>query len=632
MAQVTSGTLNTGSYDGRYYQLTWEAAQSTTNNTSTISWSLKAVGGADTWYAERTLKVVIAGHTVVNKTDRVERYTGVVASGTLPAITHDSAGNKSFSASIQAAVYVSTVNCTGSGSWELKQIPRKANLTAAPNFNDEANPTITYSNPAGNSVTSLQACIADSNGSTIYVPYRNISKTGTSYTFNLTDAERNTLRKAFTTSNSGTVKFYVQTVIGETTYRSSLAKTLTIVNANPTISASAKDVGSVSVTITGDANKMIKGYNAISVSMTATALKGATIKSYKITNGDKTLTTSSGSFNYTDNNKFVFSATDSRGNTTSKTITLTMINYVKLTCNLNAENPTADGSMSFTISGNYFKGSLGAVDNTLAVEYRYKLASAASYGATWTALTPTISGSTYSATGNITGLDYKTKYTLQVRAIDKVNPNGVYAPQKTVKASPVFDWSEDDFNLNVSLKMNNKTVLRELEDLNHTVLSANGGNIYFRPDNTTTNQMILTTGGKLSAPSLSVDGRMYGENVELWSGAYYMTANQTITLPSAVSAQPHGIVLVFSDYDIENSKASDYDWHSFFIPKKLVELKSGTGHGFNMMSQGFGAITSKYIYIRDTTISGNDVNTTSGTRNGITYNNAKYVLRYVFGV
>ena len=78
---ATSGSFNTSSYDGRYYQLSWTATQSVTNNQSTISWTLKALGGNSSWYAERTVKVVLAGATVYSKTDRVSRYTGTVASG-----------------------------------------------------------------------------------------------------------------------------------------------------------------------------------------------------------------------------------------------------------------------------------------------------------------------------------------------------------------------------------------------------------------------------------------------------------------------------------------------------------------------------------------------------------------------
>lgn len=47
----------------------------------------------------------------------------------------------------------------------------------------------------------------------------------------------------------------------------------------------------------------------------------------------------------------------------------------------------------------------------------------------------------------------------------------------------------------------------------------------------------------------------------------------------------------------------------------------------------FGLMASKYLYIHDDKIGGNDVNGEAGTAaSGITYNNAGFVLRYVIGV
>ena len=106
---------------------------------------------------------------------------------------------------------------SGSFDVSLPTIPRQANLTSAPNFNDTDNPTINYNNSAGNSVTSLQACIS-LNGSTDNIAYRDIPKTGTSYTFNLTENERNVLRSACPNSNTLSVIFYVRTVIGGNTF------------------------------------------------------------------------------------------------------------------------------------------------------------------------------------------------------------------------------------------------------------------------------------------------------------------------------------------------------------------------------------------------------------------------------
>lgn len=446
------GTLNTSKYDGRYYQLVWEATQNVSKNQSTIKWTLKAVGGNSSWYAERTLKVVIDGETVVSKTARVERYPMVITSGE-KVITHNNDGKRSFKASISAAVYTSSVNCTGSSTFTLDAIPRKANITSAPDFNDEANPVLNYSNPFGNGVNTLQACISLT-GSKDDIAYRNISKTGTSYTFNLTDAERNVLRNATKTSNSRTVHFYIKTIIGGTTFYSKVAKTLTIVNANPTINtASAVDVGTASTVLTGNTSSIIKGHNYISCSMTTSALKGATIKSFKITNGKSVINAASGSFTNATDGKIVFEAIDTRGNKATKTINLSVINYNKLTCNVDgkivlnsADSTKAD--LTFTVSGNYFNGSFGAVANTLSLVYELEDSSGGWRSEVIDIPADAISNGSYTVSKTIEGLDYQNSYKVIVNASDKIYAN-VKSTSKAFKAIPLFDWGENDFNFNV---------------------------------------------------------------------------------------------------------------------------------------------------------------------------------------
>ena len=257
---------------------------------------------------------------------------------------------------------------SGNKTVTLDKIARLATITGAPNFNDEENPVITYSNPAGDAVEKLEACIASEDGETIFVPYRDISKSGTSYTFNLSAAERKALQDATPNSNTLTVKFYVQTTIAGVKYRSSVAKTLTIINNKPTLSPVVKDVGTASTLLTGDANKIIKGANYISVASGGAAIKGATIKSQKITCGEEVINAASGSFTNVETAKFVFSITDSRGNVTTQTVNKTLINYVKLSCNMNAISSIA-GEIDLNLSGNYFNNTFGAVANTLTVEY-----------------------------------------------------------------------------------------------------------------------------------------------------------------------------------------------------------------------------------------------------------------------
>lgn len=115
----------------------------------------------------------------------------------------------------------------------------------------------------------------------------------------------------------------------------------------------------------------------------------------------------------------------------------------------------------------------------------------------------------------------------------------------------------------------------------------------------------------------------------LWEGALYMTGGHKITLAEAISKQPSGIVLVFSRYD---NGAAEHNYNSFFVHRAFVALKPGVGSSFRMNTVNFSMVATKYLYINDTTIAGNDGNDDTGTANGVTYNNAAYVLRYVIGI
>ena len=136
----------------------------------------------------------------------------------------------------------------------------------------------------------------------------------------------------------------------------------------------------------------------------------------------------------------------------------------------------------------------------------------------------------------------------------------------------------------------------------------------------------------------SASKKVYHEPKILWgdgmTNGYYMSDTQTATLSEAVSAQPNGIVLVFCAYVPNESTGeveTDYSWQSFFVPKTLVAA-STSGHSFQLTRGNFASIGTKYLYIKDTFISGHADNKLTGTSNGITYANNKFVLRYVIGV
>lgn len=141
-------------------------------------------------------------------------------------------------------------------------------------------------------------------------------------------------------------------------------------------------------------------------------------------------------------------------------------------------------------------------------------------------------------------------------------------------------------------------------------------NIYGNNVNIITRNNVNIAGVRFN-PLWATDGSR-----ELWSGAYYMSATQTITLSESISNQSTGIVLCWSAY--VNGSAADYDWCYTFVPKWHVShVTSGHGAGFPLCT-----VTSewgvKYLYFTTTTIKGHADNTSG--------NNGYWVLRRVIGV
>jgi hypothetical protein len=373
-----------------------ETATSTANNASTISWSfvLSSLGGNYDWYYNNTVPVTYT--VTINGTrysGNIMSYDGsstvTVRSGTM-TIPHNADGSKSitlaFTVSSQNATYLPG-SANASGTMSLTNIPRQATVTNAPDFTDIENPTLTYSNPAGSSADTLQACISLT-GASANIAYRDIPKNGSSYTFQLTDAERNVLRQATTNAKSRTVYFYIATTIGGTTYRDNEAATFTVVNASPTFSATYQDTNSTTVAITEDDQDIIRNQSTLQVNITnATALKYASLSTASVTiNGNTTSATISGTtatFNLGTQNisaptTAAVTVTDSRGYSTTRNLTVQMVDWQLPTGIIYCEreqNYYTDTDISCNAS---YSSVLGK--NTCTIQVRYKKVANATWG------------------------------------------------------------------------------------------------------------------------------------------------------------------------------------------------------------------------------------------------------------
>lgn len=673
---MASGTLNLGISNQIEGKIDWNASTDTSSNSSYITATI---------YVRRTNNATTTGTwkggmTIAGRNEQFSVYSAVsnswVALLTFDTTkTHNSDGTGScfISGQIQGPSGTSQAssNVYNSTTITLSTVTRTPYFESIQNFNDEENPTIRYSNPAGSGISALEACIS-LDGSAADVPYRSIpAGRFDSYTFNLTEAERNTLRKATTTSNSRTVRFYIRATFGSQQYLVHSNAIFSIVNADPTIAPTITDTNSTTVALTGNSAKLIRYYSNAKVTIGAKALKSATVKSQKVVCGGKSLT-GDGTINAVDSGSFKFTVTDSRGNVTNSTVGVNFVNYVKLTCAMAGNYPDTNGNFDFTVKGNYFNDSFGAVNNTLNVYYRRKVRGG-EYSS-WASMPVTLKGNTYTATVSLSGLDYKESYIFQAYAVDKLAT--VETDETPIRAEPIFDWSETDFNLNVPLYMYGESVLRRNGDNNNIVLAAtdsqdgiflrpNGtgsssgqlyvkpsgdlyvsGNIYPTKDVSASGAIsavgdISTSNGSLSGASasingatttktLTVGGRQYGVNKVLWTGGWFMSSGHTANLSEGISKQPSGIVLVFSMYG--DGAAQDWGWSAHFVPKGLIAQKPGLGMAFFRTGMATNFPAAKYLYINDTTVTGSDDNVGEVTNYGITFVNNSCVMRYVIGV
>lgn len=443
--------IKTDVLDDSYFWVQWsQNSQNIEDNSTIINWSCGFHPGHKYYLnAIKMSSVVIngvevySGGTYSNITDYQDR---TFASAVLK-IAHTPDGSKSFTVSgFSGWIYDSGTTYASSQTFTLPTIPRASSVSCS-TANIGSNATITI-NRASSSFTHTLTYSFGSLSGTIATK---TSSTNISWTI------PTTFYGQIPNSKSGNGTITCDTYNGSTLIGSkstSFTATVSESASKPTLSPTVSDSNTTTTALTGNSSKFIKYYSNASVATGAEARNSATLTSQKITCGAKSITSASGTINAVESGSFTFSATDSRGYTTTQTVNKTLIEYIKLTCSLNAGAPTTAGVATLKISGNYWDGTFGAVANTLTVQYRYK-AQGGSYGS-WTTVSATKSNNTYNATATISGLNYQTTYVFQARAVDKLAT--INTDEQARRTTPIFDWSKNDFNVNGTLKINNTNI------------------------------------------------------------------------------------------------------------------------------------------------------------------------------
>ena len=232
---------------------------------------------------------------------------------------------------------------------------------------------------------------------------------------------------------------------------------------SPSVVGTVVDSNAATKTLTGNENTLVRFYSTALCTISAAAKNSASITLLQI-NG-VTPTDGQVSIPSVETGIFVFTAIDSRGYSTSVVVELDMVQYILLTNNASAArtDPTS-GNAVLTIKGDFFNGSFGAAGNVLSVSYTVDGGNAVS-------VTPTIDGNKYTASVNLSGLDYQSEHEIIVTAVDSLASTSKKV--KIYRGIPILDWGESDVNFNVPIKINKSPLIDIIYPVGSIYMSVN---------------------------------------------------------------------------------------------------------------------------------------------------------------
>jgi len=673
---ATSNAMSTTNDKIKYKITITQNSRNTAANTSSVTVSVRVyrTNTGYTTYGTGTVYCTINGTQyteAITSSDKITSSGIVLFSKTLN-IAHNADGTKTLATSARIT-HDQFSSSSQSYSQTLTAIPRATTPTVSassvnmgasitinmPRASSSFDHTLTYK--FGSATGTIGADLGTSKAWTVPLSLASQIPSGTSGTCTITCKTYN-----------GTTLIGTKTVSFTAKVPSSVVPTIGSVAVADTNSAYATQFGS-----------LVQNKSKAKFTITASGAYGSTITAYKTVIESKTYTgaspttavlTKSGTASAT------ITVTDSRGRTASTTKTFALLAYTapKITAFeahrtdaegvVNYEGSNASITAAFTIASASSK-------NTSAYKIEYKAQSASS----WTLLTSG-TGYTYNKAiitdavfdpnnaydVRLTVTDYFGSVTKTVElptafTLLDFNASGRGVAFGKVSEKEGVEFALPTFFSNAETP-SSMTYLQGGEDLN-TILepgfyaiptTAISGTLLNKPwEGTATGSlMVLREGNGLQKMQIAHrgakdDGSIYertyyqnawgdwhivfnGGGKILWTGGYYMTAEHKATLSEPIASQPNGIVLTFSR--LADGAVQDTNFHHFFIPKAFITEKNGFGHTFMMVANRFASIATKYLYVNNTHITGHADNNTTGTVNGITYNNASFVLRYVIGI
>lgn len=537
-----------GSYSTAYIGTYQVKSQNINNNTTTFT--LRGYfyygGGSSVSSSNSTFK--LDGTTI--KTGSYSYSNGYHLLGTKQiTVTHNNDGTfPGRSVKIIGDSY--HIDGSKSGNITAPKINRLAIVTSGMDFNDEENPTISFTNPANYQVAPyMNFWLNDVRVVALERPKGDYTSP---YTFELTNEERTQIRNALSNTNSCVVTEGVETYNGNTNLGyNAVKKTFVIVNSAPTFNYfEFEDINTTTTALTGNNQKIIKNYSNVKVTIPeqhkAIANKGATMLKYMFTCENNQVdipysdsTNVSGTINNVQSGVFTVFAVDSRSrNSNVQALALTTIDYTELIkgdISVVRQTGTSEET-TLTLSGQINLVNFGSVTNSIKVaKYRYKQSDSSTWSNYNNINISTDSSGNFSYNGLIAGdtllgFDESNSYNIEVVISDELSTItytanlGSAIPNIALHKDGVSIMGKYDTNEGGLLQVAGKDISKNYK--------INDNTLFF--DTTIKNTITPTTGSNYSAYG---DCYYYkiGTKVHVHIGIEGITANSNIqitTLPA----------------------------------------------------------------------------------------------------
>ena len=446
MSEIISALQN-----GSQVKVVYSYTQNISANTSTITASLYVHRDSygPSYDSSCSAYININGNRAMTYTSGFTIGSSWVQIGSTctATIAHNADGTKivNITGYFNSGVTSKLENLSVSQNITLTTIPRASQITASSSSFNIGDSITTYTNRKNTSFT--HALNLYFGGYSTTIAY-NITD---NYVWN-TSGWTSAMYQQIPNTNAGTGTLRLITydadsnVIGYT----ELGITAHVVNSNPTfIAFSYADVDSNTVALTGDSSQIVQTKSNLRVTVAGAAAQNyATVSSYRVQYGSKTVTSASNVIDFgivSASDSLIVTVVDSRGNTAQKSAAISTIAYsppVISSVSLSRVNNIEAGTV-LTCAGTY--AAYMVTKNKYYLKYRYKTTSSGTWSS-YTTIAPTVTDSDFSFNANIGNFDINSSFNFEIVASDYYT--ATTQPALLPTAKPVFSIRDGKIGIN----------------------------------------------------------------------------------------------------------------------------------------------------------------------------------------